>query len=408
MVEPLTLQVDIPEKFAELYNPARYKVYYGGRGGAKSWQFADALIFKSINAKMRVLCTREFQSSIADSVYRLLIDRIAFWKLDNRFHITLNRITTTSGAEFIFKGLHHNMNEIKSTEGIDIAWVEEAQSVSKESWDILIPTIRKEGSEIWASFNTGEADDPTYQRFVVNPPPEAVIKKVGWQDNPFFPEVLNKERLYLKRVDPDAYDNVWEGNCRTLTDACVLKGKYTVEAFKTPEFIQFYYGCDFGFAKDPITLIRCFVQDNKLFIDYEAWGVGVELDDIPELFDTVPGSRDWVIRADDSRPETINHIKKKGFKIQGAPKSWKRDDAKANAKGSVKEGIAWLRKFEVIVIHERCRHIAEEAKFWRYKTDKLTGEVLPILQDGNEHGWDAVRYGCFPLIKGGVNWENLL
>jgi phage terminase large subunit len=404
------LYVKFPKSFIPLWYPHRYKVYYGGRGAAKSVQYADALLFKTYSKKLRVLCTREFQSSIADSVYRLLIDRIAYWKMEKHFNVILNRITSGRGSEFIFKGLHHNMNEIKSTEGINVCWIEEAQSVSKESWDILIPTIREEGSEIWVSFNTGEVDDPTYQRFVVNPPPDSIVKKVSYRNNPYFPEVLRKEMEYLKRVDPEAYDNVWEGNPKHISDALVFKGKYIIRTFDEPENVQFYYGADWGFGPDPTTLGRCWIKDNCLYIDYEAYALGCELDEISALFDLVPGSRVWPINADDSRPETISYTKKKGFNIRGVPKNWKRDDAKADAKGSIEEGITYLRKFEQIIIHERCKHTAQEFGLYRYKTQDVGGikTILPIIVDADNHMIDQLRYALQPLIRQGFNWETFL
>lgn len=307
----IEINIDLIEAFVPLLEPHRYKVYYGGRGGAKSWEFADALILRALCGTELILCTREYQSSIADSVYRLLLTRISALGLDHCFRATLNSIKSINGSEFIFKGLHHNVMEIKSLEGVTICWVEEAQSVSDDSWEVLIPTIRREGSEIWISFNTGEEDDPTYVRFVKNAEPDWLVKKVGYRDNPFFPEVLNKERLYLKRVDPEAYENIWEGFPKKISEACIFRGKYSIRPFETPEGVRFYYGADWGFSQDPTVLMRCFIMDNRLFIDYEAYGIGVDLDDIPALFDTVPESRKWIIRADNSRPETIRHIKKK-------------------------------------------------------------------------------------------------
>ena len=317
--EPLRVQM-VPV-FWELGVPARYKVYYGGRGGAKSWQIARALVSKAHQSRLRILCTREFQSSIADSVHKLLKDQIFGLGLDPWFHINDSGITSKrTGADFIFKGLRRSIQEIKSTEGVDICWVEEAQSVSNESWEVLIPTIRKENSEIWISFNTGEETDPTYVRFVLNTPPDAIVRKVGWQDNPHFPEVLNKERLYLKRVDPESYEHVWEGMPKSISDACIFKGKFSVESFETPDDVYFYYGADWGFSQDPTTLIRSFIIGNTLYIDYEAYGIGVDWDDIPDLFDTVPESREWPIRADNSRPETISHLKKKDSTSKGLQK----------------------------------------------------------------------------------------
>jgi phage terminase large subunit len=337
------------------------------------------------------------------------MDRITYHGWETKFVITLNRIINkATGAEFLFKGLCHNINEIKSTEGVTVVWVEEAQSVSKESWDVLIPTIRREGSEIWVSFNTGEVDDPTYQRFVMNTPPNAVVKKVSYLDNPYFPAVLEQERAYCQKVDPDAYHNIWEGNPKEITNACIFKGKYSVRSFETPENARFYFGSDFGFSQDPLTLVRCFPLDNKLYVDQESWGVGVELNEIPEFYDSVPESRIWTIRADDSRPDTISYLKNKGFQIIGAPKSWKADDAKANNEGSLREGIAYLRQYEEIVIHERCKHTADEFKFYSYKVDKLTGEILPIILDAWNHCIDAIRYALQPLIRQGFSWENLI
>ena len=192
-----------------------------------------------------------------------------------------------------------------------MCWVEEAALVSKASWEVLIPTIRKESSEIWMSFNTGEADDPTYQRFVINTPPNSVCKKVSWRENPYFPATLEAERSYLQRVDPEAYLHVWEGEPLKISDSCIFKGKWEIGNFEAPANARFYYGADWGFSQDPTVLIRCYIQGDRLFIDHEAYGVGVELDEIPQLFESVPGAHEWPIRADDSRPETISHVKKR-------------------------------------------------------------------------------------------------
>jgi phage terminase large subunit len=168
---------------------------------------------------LRILCVREFQTSIGDSVHKLLVDQIWALGLQGQFEISDKSIRSHAGAEFLFKGLRKSIQEIKSTEGIDICWVEEAQSVSKESWEILIPTIRKEGSEIWISFNPGEELDPTFQLFVVKPPPGALVVKVNWSDNPWFPKTLDDERRYMRSVDLEAYEHIWGGHCKAITDA---------------------------------------------------------------------------------------------------------------------------------------------------------------------------------------------
>ena len=213
--------VQFPEKLACLFEPARYKIAYGGRGGAKSWGFARALLILGAQRKLRVLCAREFQNSIAESAHALLAQQIDLLGLAGLYEVQEKRILGSNGTEFIFKGLRHNISSVKSTEGIDVCWVEEARTVSKSSWDVLIPTIRKEGSEIWISFNPELEDDETYKRFVKSPPTGAVVVKIGWQDNPWFPATLRQEALDLKARDPAAYLTVWEGHCKQVLDGAI-------------------------------------------------------------------------------------------------------------------------------------------------------------------------------------------
>lgn len=337
-----------------------------------------------------MLCAREIQSSIADSVHKLLGEQINAMGLTRFYDIQKTRIIGANGTEFIFKGLRHNVQEIKSTEGIDICWVEEAQSVSEESWSVLIPTIREKDSEIWITFNPIEESDPTYQRFVVNPPPDSIVKFVSWRNNPWFPDVLRRELDYLKRVDFDAYRHIWEGETRTISDAVIFRGKVEVRPFETPPDVErFFYGADWGFSQDPTVLVRAFVIDRTLFVDHEAYGIGIDIDKTPELFDRVPESRKWPIFADSARPETVSYMKRTGFNISSAPK-WG---------GSVEDGIAFLRSYEKIVVHERCRHFAEETRLYKYKVDQRTGEVLPVIVDAHNHAIDALRYALSKLIK---------
>ncbi len=273
--------------------------------------------------------------------------------------------------------------------GVLVHNCEEAQSVSSESWGVLIPTIRQEDSEIWVTFNPMDGDDPTFQRFVINKPPRSSVVKVNWNDNPWFPQVLREEMEYLRAVDYDAYLHIWEGETRRVSDAVIFKGKVSVQAFATPPVDKFYFGADWGFSKDPTTLIRMYIYEDRLFIDHEAYGVGVDLDDTPALFDRVPESRQWTIEADSARPETISHLRRKGFRIRGAEKG----------PGSVEDGIAFLRSFREIVIHERCKHMIDEAKLYKYKVDPLTGEPTPKVDDKHNHCWDAVRYALTPVMK---------
>ncbi len=387
------IRADFPAKLGFLFKPARYKVAYGGRGGAKSWGFARALLILAAQKRMRVLCARELQISIQDSVHKLLAEQVEALGLSALYGVQQATIRGANGSEFIFSGLKSNITKIKSMEGVDVVWVEEAQTVSDDSWSVLIPTIRKDGSEIWVSFNPDQDDDPTYKRFVVNPPPGTAAVEVGWQDNPWLPEALRAEKDYLYRVDPEAAAHVWGGKTRRVTMAQVLRGRYVVESFEPgKDWNGPYYGADWGFSVDPTALVRLWINGRTLYVEHEAWGVGVDLDDTPALFDKVPEARKHTIRADSSRPETISHMRRHGYtRIIGVEKG----------KGSVEDGVEHLRSYERIVIHPRCAHAAEEARLWSYKTDKLSGDVLPVLLDKHDHCWDAARYALAPIIRAG-------
>jgi len=373
-------------KFKPLFQPKRYKTFHGGRGGAKSWAAARALVIMAASKKLRILCTREVQNSIKDSVHKLLKDQIEMLGLNPWFRITNESITSASGSEFLFKGLRFDPLGIKSTEGVDICWVEEAQSVSSDSWAILIPTIRKEGSEIWVTFNPGEESDPTYQRFIVTPPDDSITVEVNYYDNPYLPDTLRKEMEYCKRVDYEAYEHIWLGKPKSISDSVIFRNRYRVEAFPDDLWQQadrLFFGADFGFANDPSTLIRMFMIDTRLYIEYEAYGVGVELDEMPQFYDSIPEVRKWPVKGDNSRPETISYLARQGFSI----------DAAAKWKGSVEDGVTYLKGFEEIIIHERCKHTADEFRHYSYKVDKKTGDILPIIVDKFNHCIDAIRYG---------------
>jgi len=419
-VSELVVGADLPAWAEPFFDPHRYKVAYGGRGAARSWTFARMLLIGAAERPLRVGCFREFQKSIKDSVHRLLSDQVELLGLPD-FDITDREIRHANGSLFLFEGLRHNVTKIKSIEGIDVAWVEEAERVSKTSWDVLIPTIRKPGSEIWVSYNPHLKTDPTHQRFAITPPPDALVVKVNGDDNPWFPPELAAERDYLYTVDPDAAAHVWGGECLESSDAQILRGKWRVEAFepvteaslaaehgddwatKTPALRALlwagpYHGADFGFAKDPNALVKCWVargtlpnSTGRLMVEREAYKVGQDTDAIPDHWKKeVPGCAQYLIRADSARPETISYLRRHGFpQITGVEK-WS---------GSVEDGIAHLRQYEAIVIHPDCVHAAEEARLWSYKVDALTNDVLPVVVDLHNHVMDALRYALAPLIK---------
>lgn len=380
------------DPFAELYEPHRYKVYYGGRGSGKSWAVARALIAMSDFGMTRILCCREVQNSIKDSSYQILKDMAERMGLANRFTFKDAEIVHNgTGSRFIFSGLLRNENSIRSKEGIDICWIEEASSVSQRSWDVLTPTIRKTGSELWLTFNPLTVDDPT-NVFIENPPPNAFVRKVNYWDNPFFPEVLREQMEWDKQNDFEKYLHVWEGYPLTISDAQVFKGRFAVEPI--PEDLwkkadRLFFGADFGFARDPSTLVRCFILDNRLYIDHEAYGVGVEIDELSQLYRSVPGADQWPIKGDSSRPETISYLRRHGYNIDGAEK-WP---------DSIEEGINFIKSFDKVVIDPRCKHTADEFRLYSYKTDRLTDEVLPVVLDKNNHTIDALRYAMVDYIK---------
>jgi len=399
MVSSDTEQVSIPPKLVPMFNNKprgtyRYRVAYGGRGSGKSYTFAlMAAVFGYIEP-LRILCTREFQASVKESMHAELKGVIVSipW-LANHYEVGEHYIKGMNGTEFIFRGLRHNISSIKSMAQIDLAVVDEAEDVPERSWLELIPTIRGESSECWVVFNPRMPGSPVDERFYRHPPDNAVIRQVNADDNPWLPDVLAAERARdRERMDPAIYHHVWEGGYLEQSEAQVLYGKWRVAEFEAPaDAYGPYYGADWGFAQDPTVLVRFWLSADQttLYLDYEASGTGVEIADTPALFDKVPGAREHVIRADSARPETISHVARQGFRVQGARK-WS---------GNVEDGIAWLRSFREIVIHPRCTLAIEEARLYSHKRDRLTGDVLPKVEDAHNHVWDAVRYGADPLIR---------
>ena len=392
----MDVEVNLPDKLYGLFDPHRYKILHGGRGSAKSWSVAQVLLVKALEKKQRIGCFREVQKSIRDSVHRLLNDQIQRLGLGRFFDVTRDSIKCIpTGSEFLFSGLASNTVEsIKSFEGIDIAWIEEAQTVSENSWQILIPTIRMDGSEIWITMNPELESDPTYQRFIrgAKDLPDAWVVQINYFDNPWFPDVLQIEMETLRAVDVDAYNHVWLGQCKAHGDAVVFAGKYVSYEF-TPEKDMWspFFGADWGFANDPTAFVKSWVYERTLYVEHEVSEVGLEIDMTPAMLDTIPGSRDHISRADNARPETISYMKRAGFKRMIAGKKWP---------GSVEDGVDYLRSFDQIVIHPRCKHTLDEFRLYSYRVDKQSGDTLPDIVDRHNHCIDAIRYSLEPMILG--------
>ncbi|QPB11340.1 terminase large subunit [Providencia phage PSTNGR2lys] len=389
-------RIEIPPKLVPVFENegVRYRGAYGGRGSAKTRTFALMTAIRGYMAAKNgqsgvILCAREYMNSLEESSMEEVKQAIRSVPWLNDFYELGEKYIRTKcrSVSYVFAGLRHNLDSIKSKARILIAWVDEAESVSETAWTKLTPTVREAGSEIWVTWNPEKDGSATDKRFRKEPPDNAIIVEMNYDDNPWFPSVLEEERLNDQaRLDAATYAWIWEGAYLENSDKQVLANKYVVQSFPDDLWKQadrLLFGADFGFAKDPNTLIRMFILDDCLYIEREAYGVGVELDHMPAFYDEIPEARKWPIKADSARPETISYLKRQGFNISAA-KKWQ---------GSVEDGITYLRGFRQIIIHPRCKETAKEARLYSYKTDRITGEVLPVIEDAYNHCWDAVRYG---------------
>ena len=381
----VNLDIQTPRWALPLLEPARYKGVHGGRGSGKSWERAEAAIETLVmDPSKSIVCLREVQASLKYSVKRLVENKIESMGVGSYFECQDTQIKCRNGPGLlIFSGLqNHTAESIKSLEDFDIAWAEEAQSLSQRSIDILRPTIRKPGSELWFTWNPYLPTDPIDVLLrSADPPPQSTVIEVNWQNNPWFTDVLRVEMEYDRGRDLDKYGHIWEGGYVKNSEARVFSN-WRIEEFETDPTAMFRLGADFGFAKDPTALVRCYIVGRTLYIDQEAYGVGTEIIDLPELFMNVEQAEKWPIVCDSSRPETISHLRKHGF-----PKVM----ASIKGAGSVVEGVEFLKTYD-IVVHPRCRHVAAELLLYSYKVDPLTGNVLAALADKDNHVIDALRY----------------
>lgn len=374
-----------------LQEGARYLGIHGGRGGAKSWTFADLLIARMVrDPNLSAVCVREVQRSLDQSVKRLIDQKIRDHQVEDYFDVKSTQIRSKRGHGLvIFQGLSdHTAESIKSLEGFDIAWVEEAQAISKRSLDLLRPTIRKPGSQIWASWNPVNDTDPI-DVLLRGPsrPNDAILVEANYYDNPWLPASLLAEAQYDQRTDPEKYGHVWLGQYLKHSEARVFKN-WRVEDFETPKDASLLFGVDWGFSPDPTVLIRGFIEGRKLFIDQEAYQVECEIEDTKDLFLTVPQSELWTLYCASDRPERIKSIQRAGFKAVSVPRE----------QHSVQEGVDYLRGFQ-IVVNPRCRRTINELRLYSRKIDKLSGDILPILEDRHNHCIDAMRHLVDPVRR---------
>lgn len=383
--------------FEPLLESKRYKGAKGGRGSGKSHFFAECIIETMlINPDARIVCIREIQRSLKFSSKALIESKINSLGVSEYFDVTLTEIRAKRGnGLIIFQGMQdHTADSIKSLEGFDVAWVEEAQNLSKRSLELLRPTIRKENSELWFSWNPEnetDAVDSFFKQMQDNYATDYILIHANFSDNPFLPTELFNEQEYDRRFNPSTYEHIWLGGYNTKSDALIFKGKFRVESFNTDGLGNPYHGLDFGFANDPTAAIRCYIHDRKLYISHEAGAVGLELDYTAEfLKERIENIHKYVIRADNARPESISYLKRHGLSMITPT---------IKGKGSIEDGIEFIRSFEAIIIHERCVETAREFRLYSYKTDPHSGDILPQILDENNHYIDALRYALEPLIK---------
>jgi phage terminase large subunit len=401
------LEIDLPtpQWALPMLRPARYKGIKGGRAGAKSHLVAELAVEEMVaDPTLRFVCIREVQRSLRFSAKSLVEQKIRQMGVAHLFDILTTEIRRKGGPGImIFEGMQdHTADSLKSLEGFQRAWVEEAQSISQRSLDLLLPTIRSPGSEIWFTWNPDQPDDPVdvlFQQLEEDDPEQArhVLIHANYTDNPWCPPEMVAEAERMRRVDIDAYAHIWLGQYNVKSQAQVLHGKCRVEDFAPqPGWQGPYHGNDHGFAQDPTTLVRVWIGPHPshgkhcLYVERESYAVELSIDARATRWERdVPGFARYVVRADSAEPGTIDYLKRHGVpKIEGV-KKWQ---------GSVEDGIAHLRQYDAIIIHPNCPHAIEESRLYRYKVDKKTGDILPDIEDKHNHIWDAVRYALAPLI----------
>jgi phage terminase large subunit len=398
-VEPVRF---IPKLFTALHpkNRRRNRIISGGRGSGKSHGIATAVVLAVLDRKMRVLACREIMRSLRESVHHLLSEKIDALGLNGCFEINDREIRcTTTGSEIIFQGLFAHLSSLKSLEDISLVWCEESESVSARSIEILAPTVRAANSELWFSMNP-DSDEGTIEKMAASGRADVLHEHIVYSDNPFFPAVLEDERQYLERVDNDAYEHVWLGKTRRISDGVIFGGKWTVDEFEPLTEWPQYRGCDFGFSADPSAAVEVYVADRRLYIRREFWGLHVELDALSaRIEEALPESRNHALLCDSSRPESISFLQRTGHPHAKAAAKWP---------GSIMDGISFLRSFESIIVHPSCKRMIDELKNYSYKIDKLTGKPLTEPQDRNNHLLDSLRYAVSDLITQSKNGAGLL
>lgn len=397
--------IDIPESFEFLFGPERYIVAWGGRGSGKSVNIARCLLIRACQERLRVLCARELQASIRESVHKLLADEIDELGLSAFFEVQQTVIRGRNGSEFIFAGLKHNVAQIKSMQGINVCWVEEAQLVSKASWEVIVPTIREEGSQFYIGFNPELDTDETYKRFVLNPQPNSVVRKVNWDDNPYFPSTLEAERVALKERDPDAYLTVWEGHCRQALDGAVYADEIR-DATQSGRIMRVPYDAskpvhtfwDLGWADNTSIWFAQSIGFEFRLIDYYQNSQKA----LPHYLTTLKDrgyvyGTDWLPHDASSRQMATGRsieelMREAGRDVRMVPRL-----SLANGLNAARTlfGKCWFDE-------TKCADGIQCLRHYRYETDPDRGTLKgEPLHDWASHGADAFRYFAIAMQEAG-------
>lgn len=402
------IKIDFPEMLKGLFEPHRYKILYGGRGGMKSHSIARALLIQGMSKPLRILCARELQKSIKDSVHRTLSDLIKEMQFESFYEVQIANIKGKNGTEFFFEGLRHNASQIKSYEGANIAWVEEAATVSKSSWDYLIPTIRKDNSEIWISFNPELEEDETYQRFIINPPKNSLIIKTNYTDNIWLNNVLRTEAETLQAKDTEAYKNIWLGYCKKTIEGAIYareieqaieEKRITVVPYNSQFRVNTFW--DLGWADNTSIWFIQKIGFQYLVVDFYQ----NSLQSIQHYVKVLQDKKyiyEKHYLPHDARQQRINAnsiedtMRGLGCDVSIVPKL------------DIVDGIQALRTVfpSLYFDKEKCADGLQALRRYRYDVNKDTGRVSrEPLHDENSHASDALRYfASTPSIL----WESLI
>lgn len=398
------VHVNLPQKLVDVLGAPRgsyvYRVLKGGRGSGKSVGAATIAAIWGYAEPIRILAVRQYQNSIQESFYREVVDALELhpW-LKEHYTITKESITGKNGTQFIFKGLDRNPQSIKSLAKIDLTIVEEAEDIPEQSWVNLEATVlRQPKSEIFVIYNPRKENSPVDYRFVKNQAPRSIVAELNYSDNPFFPEGLETLRKRdLEIFDYPLYQHIWLGAYLKNSKSQIFNGRYEAKEFEPDPSWSMFQGLDWGYSQDPTAAIRAYVHDECLWISHEAGGVGIELDDVPRAVASIPDFHRYAVRADSAQPAMISHVQHRGLPmIVPALKG----------KGSVLDGIQFIRSFRRVYIHPRCKQTLNEFATYSWKVDRLSGDVLDTPVDANNHWIDALRYALEPIMRNNTfNWN---